>query len=63
VADPTTTGRARDLEIELDKIREHRNTLKNRHTQALSKLMTEREDLRGVHALADMVDDSLRWSA
>jgi hypothetical protein len=63
VADPTKTGRAHDLEVELDKVREHRNTLKNRHTHALSKLMTEREDLRGVHALADLVDDSLRWSA
>jgi hypothetical protein len=63
VADPTTVRRARDIESELDTIREHRNTLKNRHSQALSRLMTEREDLRGVHALADLVDDSLRWSA
>jgi hypothetical protein len=63
VADPTKTDRARDIETELQKIYEHRNTLKNRHSQALSRLMTEREDLRGVHALADLVDDSLRWSA
>jgi hypothetical protein len=63
VADPTTTNRVSDLEVELDTIRENRNSLKNRHSQALSKLMTEREDLRGVHALADLVDDSLRWSA
>lgn len=63
MADPTKTNRAFELEAELDQIREHRNSLKNRHTQALSKLMADREDLRGVHALADLVDDSLRWSA
>ena len=31
--------------------------------QALARLMAEREDLQGVHALADLVSDSLRWSA
>jgi hypothetical protein len=25
--------------------------------------MAEREDLKGVHALADLVSDSLRWTA
>ena len=40
-----------------------RGTLKSRHTQALSQLMGDREDLRGVHALADFVDDALRWTA
>ena len=34
-----------------------------RHSQALTRLMDERDDLRGVHALADFVDDSLRWTA
>lgn len=46
-----------------DRIVEQRTKLRTRHSQALSKLMTERDDLRGVHALADFVDDSLRWSA
>jgi len=40
-----------------------RSTLKSRHSQALSQLMGDREDLRGVHALADFVDDALRWTA
>jgi hypothetical protein len=61
VVDPTTTKR--DLDTELERIRASRAALKNKHTEALSRLMTEREDLRGVHALADMVSDSLRWSA
>ena len=65
MADPTTTKRepARDLDTELERIRAQRLALKHRHSQALARLMAEREDLKGVHALADLVDDSLRWSA
>ena len=65
MADPTTTRRepTRDLDTELDRIRAQRAAIKDRHSQALSRLMTEREDLKGVHALADLVSDSLRWSA
>lgn len=70
MADPMTTqletrGAAVEqvIDTELDRIRAHRATLKNRHSEALSRLMAERADLRGVHALADLVDDSLRWSA
>jgi hypothetical protein len=48
---------------ELERLRTQRSALKDRHAQALTKLMEEREDLRGVHALADLVSDSLRWSA
>ena len=59
--DPTTTDR--DVDTELERIRSQRSSLKDRHSQALSRLMTEREDLVGVHPLADLVSDSLRWSA
>jgi len=61
VADPMTTKR--DVDTELERIRAQRAALKDRHSQALSRLMAEREDLHGVHALADLVSDSLRWSA
>ncbi|WP_205472658.1 hypothetical protein [Nocardioides sp. SYSU D00038] len=54
-----THGADRDVE----RIIEQRMSLKSRHSQALSQLMLERDDLRGVHALADFVDDGLRWSA
>ncbi|ANH37951.1 hypothetical protein I601_1516 [Nocardioides dokdonensis FR1436] len=37
--------------------------LRDRHTAGLTRLMTSRDDLRGVHALADLVDDAVRWSA
>jgi hypothetical protein len=59
---PTTARdlKARDLE---ERLRERRTLNQTRHSQALTKLMTEREDLHGVHALADFVADSLRWTA
>jgi hypothetical protein len=57
MADPTATER------DLDEVRDQRNKLKTRHAQQLTRLMDERQDLRGVHALADFVDDSVRWSA
>jgi hypothetical protein len=65
VADPTTTQPAptHDFDTRLEQIRAERAALKDRHSQALSRLMAEREDLKGVHALADLVSDSLRWSA
>jgi hypothetical protein len=65
VADPTTTQPAprHDIDAELERIRIQRATVQHRHSQALARLMAEREDLKGVHALADLVDDSLRWSA
>ncbi|CAN5381398.1 hypothetical protein BH11ACT8_BH11ACT8_13410 [soil metagenome] len=48
---------------ELENRRAQRLTLKSRHAQSLTKLMDERSDLRGVHALADFVDDAVRWTA
>ena len=40
-----------------------RERLQTRHSQALTLLMEARDDLRGVHALADFVDDAVRWTA
>jgi hypothetical protein len=48
---------------ELDRLGEQRRQLRTRHAQALTTLMDERSDLRGVHALADYFDDAVRWSA
>lgn len=50
-------------EQETDHARERRAALKLRHARGLTTLMDERSDLRGVHALADLVDDAVRWSA
>ena len=46
-----------------DELLEKRNQLRLRHAQALTSLMDERTDLRGVHALADHLDDAVRWTA
>ena len=62
MADPTST-QPEAIDTELERIRAQRATLKHRHSKALARLMAEREDLKGVHALADLVSDSLRWSA
>ena len=53
---PTTT-------TDLDRIHEQRERLETRHAQGLTRLMEARSDLRGVHALADLVDDAVRWTA
>jgi len=47
----------------VDRSLERRALLRSRHAQGLARLMEERTDLRGVHALADFVDDAVRWTA
>lgn len=44
----------------LERARAH--ALRDRHAEGLTRLLSERDDLRGVHALADLVDDAIRWS-
>ncbi len=34
-----------------------------RHVRGVSTLLANRHDLRGVHAWADVVEESVRWSA
>lgn len=50
-----------DLELELT--RAQRIALRSRHSSRLVALLEEREDLRGVYAMADWLDDAIRWSA
>lgn len=51
------------VERNLERLRQQRERLETQHSHALTSLMAERRDLRGVHALADFVDDAVRWSA
>ena len=44
-------------------LRQQRERLQSRHAHALTSLLDSRRDLRGVHPLADLVDDAVRWSA
>jgi hypothetical protein len=37
--------------------------LAHRHQHGVSRLLAHRADLRGVHAFADVVEESVRWSA
>jgi hypothetical protein len=47
----------------IDRRLERRAALRNRHAHGVTRLMEEREDLRGVLPLADFVDDAVRWTA
>ena len=47
----------------VDRSLARRAGLRDKHAQSIARLMEERADLRGVHALADFVDDAVRWSA
>ena len=51
------------IERDVEQAVEQRKRLQNQHAEALARLMETRRDLRGVHALADFVDDAVRWSA
>jgi hypothetical protein len=37
--------------------------LATRHVHGVSELFAHRDDLRGVYAFADVVEESVRWSA
>jgi hypothetical protein len=52
-----------DQDDDLERRRRQRDILRLRHAHLLSRLMATRDDLRGVHALADFVDDAVRWTA
>lgn len=47
----------------VDRSLARRAALRDRHAQGVARLMAERAELRGVHALADFVDDAVRWTA
>ena len=51
------------IERDVEQAVEQRQRLQDQHAEALVRLMEARRDLRGVHALADFVDDAVRWSA
>jgi hypothetical protein len=57
---PDTTARTEET---VDHSLARRAALRDRHAQKVARLMAERRDLRGVHQLADFVDDAIRWTA
>ena len=48
---------------EIEMVKHKQDETRARHSAALVSLMGERDDLRGVHAFADYLDDAVRWSA
>lgn len=40
-----------------------RERLESRHAREIVELLGRKEELRGVHAMADFLDDAVRWSA
>ena len=48
---------------ELELLKRRRDEIRARHAAALGSLMAQRDDLRGVYAFADYLDDAVRWSA
>ena len=61
ITDAASTPRGSDND--LDRRRAQRDGLRLRHAHSLTWLLSSRDDLRGVHALADLVDESVRWTA
>ena len=52
----------RYIEVDVEHVTDPVMRLQTRHSEALARLMATRRDLRGVHALADFVDEAVRWS-
>jgi len=60
--EPNPTDHVNQVDL-VDRSLARRAALRDRHAQGVARLMEERSDLRGVHALADFVDDAVRWTA
>jgi len=52
-----------DFDHRLEQIRAARERQEARHASGLFTLLSDRDDLRGVHALADMVGERALWCA
>ena len=61
--DENDTMTAPEPDDHLERLRRRRDSLRLRHAHRLTRLMATRDDLRGVHPLADLVDESVRWTA
>jgi hypothetical protein len=62
VADPLGPA-TRVLDDRTARLVAARANFRDRQTAGLTELLERRPELRGLHALADFLDDSVRWSA
>lgn len=58
-AAPVTPTAADAREVALTR----RERLEPRHAREIVELLGRKEELRGVYAMADFLDDAIRWSA
>ncbi|CUR60658.1 conserved hypothetical protein [metagenome] len=57
------TGSDVDFDRKLEQIHAARERQEAKHAKGLLTLLNGRDDLRGVHALADMVGERVLWCA
>jgi hypothetical protein len=50
-------------DLRLERLGTQHLQVRSRHTSRLTMLLEQRKDLAGVYAMADLVDESVRWSA
>jgi hypothetical protein len=50
-------------DLDLDRVAARRLSIRARRDSRLVELLEAREDLRGVHAPADLAVEAVRWSA
>ncbi len=60
---PPTVAHVDPAESRDQRVLDQRARFRTRHARALTDLLGHRDDLRGVLALADLVDDAIRWTA
>lgn len=52
-----------DIDVTLEARRDKRDEAEVRRARGIVELLDDRTDLRGVYAMADLVDDAVRWTA
>lgn len=52
-----------DIDVTLEARRDKRDEAEARRARDIVALLDDRTDLRGVYAMADLVDDAVRWTA
>lgn len=52
-----------DIDVTLEARRGKRDQAEARRARDIVALLGDRTDLRGVYAMADLVDDAVRWTA
>ncbi len=52
-----------DIDVTLETRRDKRDEAEARRARDIVALLDDRTELRGVYAMADLLDDAVRWTA